>query len=84
MVVRSSILVLRRGAHPGEELVMSDNHRAELAAFLRAQRSRLLLADVGLLPDMEPGRRRTPGLREGRTRGDCRPWRVRRIAQSVT
>ncbi|WP_442943100.1 hypothetical protein [Nocardia sp. NBC_00565] len=42
---------------------MSDNHRAELAAFLRAQRSRLRPTDVGLLPDMEPGRRRTPGLR---------------------
>ncbi|WP_433657416.1 helix-turn-helix transcriptional regulator [Nocardia sp. CA-128927] len=42
---------------------MSDNHRAELAAFLRAQRSRVQPADVGLPPDMEPGRRRTPGLR---------------------
>ncbi|WP_330249655.1 helix-turn-helix transcriptional regulator [Nocardia sp. NBC_00565] len=42
---------------------MSDNHRAELAAFLRAQRSKLRPTDVGLLPDLEPGRRRTPGLR---------------------
>lgn len=42
---------------------MTDNHRAELAAFLRAHRSRLGPADVGLPPDMEPGRRRTPGLR---------------------
>lgn len=42
---------------------MSEQHRAELAAFLRAQRSRVQPADVGLPPDMEPGRRRTPGLR---------------------
>ncbi|CAM4488529.1 helix-turn-helix transcriptional regulator [Nocardia ninae] len=42
---------------------MTENHRAELAAFLRAQRSRVQPADVGLPPDMEPGRRRTPGLR---------------------
>ncbi|WP_329412668.1 helix-turn-helix transcriptional regulator [Nocardia vinacea] len=42
---------------------MTDSHRAELAAFLRAQRSRLRPTDVGLLPDLEPGRRRTPGLR---------------------
>lgn len=30
-----------------------DNHRAELAAFLRAQRSRLRPTDVGLLQDYE-------------------------------
>src|ERR1700733_7119018 len=37
--------------------------RAELAAFLRAQRARLRPADVGLPEDYDPGRRRTPGLR---------------------
>jgi transcriptional regulator with XRE-family HTH domain len=37
--------------------------RAELAAFLRARRSRLRPADVGLPEDCDPGRRRTPGLR---------------------
>jgi transcriptional regulator with XRE-family HTH domain len=37
--------------------------RAELAAFLRAQRARLRPADVGLPEDCDPGRRRTPGLR---------------------
>ena len=37
--------------------------RAELAAFLRAQRGRLRPADVGLPEDSAPGRRRTPGLR---------------------
>jgi transcriptional regulator with XRE-family HTH domain len=37
--------------------------RAELGAFLRAQRDRLRPADVGLAPDPHPGRRRTPGLR---------------------
>jgi transcriptional regulator with XRE-family HTH domain len=37
--------------------------RAELAAFLRAQRARLQPADVGLPEDSAPGRRRTPGLR---------------------
>jgi transcriptional regulator with XRE-family HTH domain len=37
--------------------------RAELAAFLRAQRARLRPADVGLPEDSDPGRRRTPGLR---------------------
>ena len=37
--------------------------RAELAAFLRAQRARLQQADVGLPEDCDPGRRRTPGLR---------------------
>jgi transcriptional regulator with XRE-family HTH domain len=37
--------------------------RAELAAFLRAQRDRLRPTDVGLAPDPNPGRRRTPGLR---------------------
>jgi transcriptional regulator with XRE-family HTH domain len=37
--------------------------RAELAAFLRAQRARLRPADVGLPADSDPGRRRTPGLR---------------------
>jgi transcriptional regulator with XRE-family HTH domain len=37
--------------------------RAELGAFLRAQRARLRPADVGLPEDIEPGRRRTPGLR---------------------
>lgn len=42
---------------------MSENRRAELAAFLRAQRGRLRPADVGLPDDLEPGRRRTPGLR---------------------
>ncbi|MFC9439078.1 helix-turn-helix transcriptional regulator [Nocardia sp. NPDC057030] len=42
---------------------MTENQRAELAAFLRAQRSRVQPADVGLPPDPEPGRRRTPGLR---------------------
>ncbi|MFD3591618.1 helix-turn-helix transcriptional regulator [Nocardia sp. NPDC058640] len=42
---------------------MSENRRAELAAFLRAHRARLRPADVGLPGDLEPGRRRTPGLR---------------------
>ena len=37
--------------------------RAELAAFLRAQRARLRPANVGLPEDCDPGRRRTPGLR---------------------
>ncbi|MFG1705891.1 helix-turn-helix transcriptional regulator [Nonomuraea sp. M3C6] len=37
--------------------------RAELAAFLRAQRARLRPADVGLPEDVEPSLRRTPGLR---------------------
>ncbi|HEX5288119.1 MAG TPA: helix-turn-helix transcriptional regulator [Streptosporangiaceae bacterium] len=37
--------------------------RAELAAFLRAQRARLRPADAGLPGDLRPGRRRTPGLR---------------------
>jgi len=37
--------------------------RAELAAYLRAQRGRLRPADVGLPEDCNPGRRRTPGLR---------------------
>jgi transcriptional regulator with XRE-family HTH domain len=37
--------------------------RAELAAFLRAQRARLRPTDVGLPEDCVPGRRRTPGLR---------------------
>jgi transcriptional regulator with XRE-family HTH domain len=37
--------------------------RAELAAFLRAQRARLRPADVGLPQDRDPGLRRTPGLR---------------------
>jgi transcriptional regulator with XRE-family HTH domain len=37
--------------------------RAELAAFLRAQRARLRPADAGLPEDCHPGRRRTPGLR---------------------
>jgi len=37
--------------------------RAELAAFLRAQRARLRPADVGLPEDCDPGLRRTPGLR---------------------
>ncbi|QIS14855.1 helix-turn-helix transcriptional regulator [Nocardia arthritidis] len=42
---------------------MSESQRTELAAFLRIHRSRLRPADVGLPPDLEPGRRRTPGLR---------------------
>ncbi|WP_194814896.1 helix-turn-helix transcriptional regulator [Nocardia sp. XZ_19_385] len=42
---------------------MSKNHRAELADFLKAHRSRLRPADVGLPGDLLPGRRRTPGLR---------------------
>ncbi|MFC6011050.1 helix-turn-helix transcriptional regulator [Nocardia lasii] len=42
---------------------MSENRRAELAAFLRAHRARLHPTDVGLPHDLEPGRRRTPGLR---------------------
>jgi transcriptional regulator with XRE-family HTH domain len=37
--------------------------RAELGAFLRAQRSRLRPADVGLPDGHQPGLRRTPGLR---------------------
>ena len=37
--------------------------RAELAAFLRAQRARLRPADVGLPEGCDPGLRRTPGLR---------------------
>ncbi|MEV0245673.1 helix-turn-helix transcriptional regulator [Nocardia sp. NPDC050712] len=42
---------------------MSENHRAELADFLKAQRSRLRPEEVGLPGDLLPGRRRTPGLR---------------------
>ncbi|MFE3103864.1 helix-turn-helix transcriptional regulator [Nocardia tengchongensis] len=42
---------------------MTDNQRAELAAFLKAHRARLTPKDVGLFEDLEPGRRRTPGLR---------------------
>ncbi|NUS44094.1 MAG: helix-turn-helix domain-containing protein [Mycobacteriaceae bacterium] len=42
---------------------MGASQRAELAAFLKAQRARLRPADVGLPDDVEPGRRRTPGLR---------------------
>ncbi|MEV2221343.1 helix-turn-helix transcriptional regulator [Nocardia vinacea] len=42
---------------------MTDKHRAELADFLKAHRSRLQPADVGLPGDLLPGRRRTPGLR---------------------
>ena len=37
--------------------------RAELGAFLRAQRARLRPADAGLPDDPHPGLRRTPGLR---------------------
>ena len=37
--------------------------RAELAAFLRAQRARLRPVDVGLPEDCHANRRRTPGLR---------------------
>ena len=37
--------------------------RAELAAFLRAQRARLRPIDVGLPEDWHANRRRTPGLR---------------------
>jgi transcriptional regulator with XRE-family HTH domain len=37
--------------------------RAELGAFLRAQRARLRPSDVGLPDDCDPGLRRTPGLR---------------------
>src|SRR5712664_531736 len=37
--------------------------RAELAAFLRAQRARLRPIDVGLPEDCHANRRRTPGLR---------------------
>lgn len=37
--------------------------RAEMAAFLRAQRARLRPGDVGLPADVKPGLRRTPGLR---------------------
>jgi transcriptional regulator with XRE-family HTH domain len=42
---------------------MSDSQRAELAAFLRARRAQVTPRDAGLPEDMEPGRRRTPGLR---------------------
>ncbi|GAB2639438.1 helix-turn-helix transcriptional regulator [Nocardia goodfellowii] len=42
---------------------MSESHRAELADFLKAHRSRLRPSDVGLPGDLIPGRRRTPGLR---------------------
>lgn len=37
--------------------------RAELGAFLRAQRARLQPSDVGLPEDYDPSLRRTPGLR---------------------
>jgi hypothetical protein len=37
--------------------------RAELGTFLRAARTRLRPADVGLPQDRDPGLRRTPGLR---------------------
>jgi transcriptional regulator with XRE-family HTH domain len=43
--------------------------RAEMGAFLRAARSRLRPADVGLPDDREPGRRRTPGLRREEVAG---------------
>ena len=46
----------------GRQTRRSARH-TELAAFLRAQRARLRPADVGLPPDSNPGRRRTPGLR---------------------
>jgi transcriptional regulator with XRE-family HTH domain len=42
---------------------MSDSRRAELAAFLRTRRTQVSPRDAGLPEDMEPGRRRTPGLR---------------------
>jgi transcriptional regulator with XRE-family HTH domain len=42
---------------------VTSGNRAELAAFLRAQRARLRPADVGLPSDLDPGLRRTPGLR---------------------
>jgi transcriptional regulator with XRE-family HTH domain len=42
---------------------MSDSQRTELAAFLRARRAQVTPQDAGLPEDMEPGRRRTPGLR---------------------
>ncbi|GAA1403443.1 helix-turn-helix transcriptional regulator [Catellatospora coxensis] len=37
--------------------------RAELGLFLRTMRAAVTPADVGLTPDLQPGRRRTPGLR---------------------
>ncbi|BCJ73627.1 transcriptional regulator [Catellatospora sp. IY07-71] len=37
--------------------------RAELGLFLRTMRAAVTPADVGLTPDLHPGRRRTPGLR---------------------
>lgn len=46
---------------PGRRVRDSDR-RAELGAFLRAQRARLRPADVGL-PEGDPALRRTPGLR---------------------
>jgi transcriptional regulator with XRE-family HTH domain len=42
---------------------MAADQRAELAAFLKAHRARLSPQSVGLVGDLEPGRRRTPGLR---------------------
>src|SRR5258707_3288227 len=52
--------------------------RAELAAFLRAQRARLRPVDVGLLEDCDSGRRRTPGLRREEIAPEhARPRRAR-------
>jgi transcriptional regulator with XRE-family HTH domain len=42
---------------------VSSGNRGQLADFLRSRRARLTPADVGLPGDIEPGRRRTPGLR---------------------
>lgn len=64
-VVRESLLEAGIGgpmvdaAAGGETGVVEYGDRAELAAFLRRSRARIQPSDVGL----EPGRRRTPGLR---------------------
>jgi transcriptional regulator with XRE-family HTH domain len=47
----------------GDNPAMPRSQRAELAAFLRMQRTRLTPADVGLVAGSASGRRRTPGLR---------------------
>jgi transcriptional regulator with XRE-family HTH domain len=47
----------------GDREIPQPPRRAELGAFLRAQRARLRPADVGLPEGARPGLRRTPGLR---------------------
>jgi transcriptional regulator with XRE-family HTH domain len=55
--------MLPGSAGPRPDARRADARRAELGAFLRAQRARLTPADVGLPDGSASGRRRTPGLR---------------------